>query len=361
MESSGRHMKASIVIGANYGDEGKGTIVARLAKAGTNVLNILTNGGSQRGHSILTKDGSMTFQHFGSGTYHGADSYYSRYYILNPIQFVDEYMRLIVKPKYIYRDPRCRWSTPYDVMANLIQEEQRGRKASCGMGIWNTVNRCDHMPIMLFDEFMANPDRQDAYLEGVKRYYEGFVDIPDRWKDTWDSDGVRHHFVRDCEIMHTLTKAVELATLLCYENLIFENGQGLLLKDTGKDTYDTTPSDTGITYALRIAREIGVEDVTAHYVTRPYLTRHGDGVLVGETDRKDVSAMIDEDRTNHYNDHQGQFRYGLLDMESLYGRIKEDARGVDFEVDVTHCDEMDRTAEFCRIFDKVYFHDNAMV
>ena len=65
--------KARIVIGANYGDEGKGTVVASYTKkADGKVLNVLTNGGAQRGHSILTKDGSITYHHFGSGTYYGA-------------------------------------------------------------------------------------------------------------------------------------------------------------------------------------------------------------------------------------------------------------------------------------------------
>ena len=95
--------KASIVIGANYGDEGKGTVVATQTKhAEGSVLNVLTNGGAQRGHSILTEDGSMTFQHFGSGTYHGADSYYSRFFILNPMQFVKEYNTLIINANYLF-------------------------------------------------------------------------------------------------------------------------------------------------------------------------------------------------------------------------------------------------------------------
>lgn len=353
-------MKASIVIGANYGDEGKGTVVARLARDSRNVLNILTNGGSQRGHSILTKDGSVTFQHFGSGTYHGADSYYSRYYILNPMQFAKEYAELIVKPRHIYRDRLCRWSTPYDVMANLIHEEQLQRKASCGMGIWNTIRRCDHTPIMLFDEFMQQPDHGRDYLDGVRQYYERQMEIPAKWHDLWHGDGIVRHFLTDCMLMQTLTEAADIASL-SYDHLIFENGQGLLLKDTGRDTPDTTPSDTGILYALRLTRELGIADVTAHYVTRPYLTRHGDGNLTDERPRASLSTDIDEDRTNHFNDHQGQFRYGHLDIAALYDRIRDDARGVNFELDVTHCDEMDREQEFRREFDITNFHDTAVV
>ena len=270
-------MKARIVIGANYGDEGKGTVVATYTKQSDNVLNVLTNGGSQRGHSILTQNGSITFQHFGAGTYHGADNYYSRFFILNPLQFAKEYESLIVKPKNIYRDRICRWSTPYDCMANLIEEEQKGRKASCGMGIWNTIKRCNHTPIVLFDEFLSNSNPID-FLNQVKSYYERLITIPDKWKDVWDSPVVKTHFLKDCQFMASHTKVCDLASL-AYDNVIFENGQGLLLCDTGKNTFDTTPSNTDSLYATQLLREMQIDDATIHYVTRPYLTRHGDGHL----------------------------------------------------------------------------------
>lgn len=352
-------MKARIVIGANYGDEGKGTVVARYTKASNNVLNILTNGGSQRGHSILTKDGSMTFQHFGSGTYYGADNYYSRYFILNPMQFAKEYDELIVKPKTIYRDRICRWSTPYDCMANLITEEQLGRKASCGMGIWLTIQRCNKTPIVLFDEFLQMEHPYD-YLEKVKQYYEKFITIPSKWYDTWNSPNIKKHFLNDCRFMQEHTTVSKLRNLE-YDNLIFENGQGLILSDTGKDTYDTTPSNTGVSYGLHMAKELGIDDITAHYVTRPYLTRHGDGHLSGETSRIDISSDVLEDRTNHYNEHQGQFRYGILDISQLHDRILKDTENVKFELEVTHCDEMDRVKEFKQKFDIVNTYSTPLV
>lgn len=353
-------MKAHIVVGANYGDESKGTVTARLTKGSSNVLNIMTNGGSQRGHSILTKDGTMTFQHFGSGTYYGADNYYSEWFILNPMQFAAEYVKLIVKPKYIYRSPFCMWSTPYDVMANLIDEEQRGRKASCGMGIWMTKQRYNNTFPMLFDYFMQRPGDWISYLEDIRRYYEQRMTIPDNWRDVWNDKGVLRHFLEDCMMMRDKTVAAYRMPSF-YENLIFENGQGLLLGDTGKDLSDRTPSLTGIDYAMNMVRRIGIDDVTVHYVTRPYLTRHGDGHIMNERQRKDLSSDIKEDRTNHHNEHQGAFRYGWLDIPQLYGRCHKDARGAKFELDITHCDEMDREAEFRRYFDVTNFYDTPMV
>lgn len=355
--------KASIVIGANLGDEGKGTIVARLTKPNEKTLNILTNGGSQRGHSILTRDGSMTFQHFGSGTYFGADNYYSPWFILNPMQFVSEYQSLIVKPKQIYRDKRCRWSTPYDVMANQINEEFMGRKASCGMGIWMTIKRSSDFRSLPFDVFMSLPyEKRYQHLLEIKAYYEHTSGIMDSWKDTWDSETLIHHFLNDCAVMNVLTTPADFFTL-DYEHYVFENGQGLLLTDTGRDEYDTTPSNTGIAYASVMCKEAGLYDVTAHYVTRPYMTRHGDGDMKDPINRILLSSDICEDRTNHYNEHQGEFRYGELNVFDLCDRIRKDVKGCDFVLDVTHCDEMDITRKLKQVFDEkqIITHDTALV
>ena len=357
-------MKARIVIGSNYGDEGKGTVVASYAKNSQNVLNVLTNGGAQRGHSILTKDGSITYQHFGSGTYFGADSYYSRFFILNPMQFMVEYNALIIKPKKIYRDSHCMWSTPYDSMANLIEEQQRSRCASCCMGIWNTIKRYRQTRTITFDEFVHSRNPYE-YLDSIKEYYERTLSVPSSWEMTWNDRGLASHFIYDCQMMYKLTTACDLYSLTLnhsYENLIFENGQGLLLSDTGKDTPDTTPSFTGSAYAMLLLKGLPhVKEITAHYVTRPYLTRHGEGIIMSQEERKGISSSICEDRTNHYNPFQGEFRYGKLDIGNLYKRIQSDAGKIPFELEVTHCDEMDRTDEFRKWFDKVNCIDSPLV
>ena len=351
-------MKARIVIGSNYGDESKGTIVAAYTKQSENVLNILTNGGAQRGHSILTKDGNITNQHFGSGTYFGAANYYSRFFILNPMQFVKEYKTLIVKPK-IFRDARCLWSTPFDSIANAIEEERKGTHGSCRMGIWNTIKRTREMGFHPFDMFLQNSPT--LWLQKVRRYYERNMVIPESWKSIWNAPGLVQHFIEDCQFMFLHTKVCELSSLN-YDNLIFENGQGLLLCDTGKDTFDTTPSNTGILYSLELLKDLPEMDVTAHYVTRPYLTRHGDGHIEGKVaNNYSLSYSVEEDRTNHFNEAQGVFRYGKLDIGALKERIEKDARDVSYVLEVTHCDEMDREREFRQLFKDVSFRDTPLV
>lgn len=363
---------ARIIVGANYGDEGKGTVTAHYAKHSANALNILTNGGAQRGHSIVSEHGSHTFQHFGSGTYYGAANYYSRFFILNPMQFAKEYEALVVKPSVIYRHEDCRWTTPYDMMANAITEELQKRHASCGMGIWNTIKRYRETGTRSFDSFCDLPVRmqiEEMYM--VKAYYDRKITIPELWKHVWDSQTLIANFLYDCKFMreHTTPNKDKDVGMLAgiYKDLIFENGQGLLLCDTGKDTADTTPSDTGLKNAISILKDMGVMDengkavgdsiITAHYVTRPYLTRHGDGGMENESKRAIISDGVAEDRTNHYNQYQGIFRYGKLDIGSLKERIEANAGIIPYEIELTHCDEMDRVGEFKQMFDTINVYD----
>lgn len=351
-----------IVIGANLGDEGKGTVVAHYTKhANGRVLNVLTNGGAQRAHSILTEDGSFTFQHFGSGTYYGADSYFSKYFILNPMQFVKEYQDHTsrgVKIGKIYRHPQCMWSTPFDMMANQIKEQLRGfaKHGSCGMGIWETILRYKSTMTIPFDTFMLlSIDRKKSYLHDIKDYYERSIEIPDNWKDIWNGYQLFDHFIDDCITMNDLTTTV--LDFSNYDETIYENGQGLMLCDQGQDIAGTTPSFTDSRNALSM---INPDDETyVHYVTRPYLTRHGKGYLPSETTRHYIAGDISIDRTNHYNEFQGNFRYAFLDINSLKERITKDC--ADPIIELTHCDEMDREQEFRKVFNDVRTYDSAII
>jgi len=79
--------EANVVIGANYGDEGKGAAVDRLAtEAGAQCLVVRFNGGAQAGHTVETPDGRRhVFSHFGAGSFAGARTFLSRFFVSNPI------------------------------------------------------------------------------------------------------------------------------------------------------------------------------------------------------------------------------------------------------------------------------------
>lgn len=69
-----------VVIGASYGDEGKGLMTDFFCKdaldKGKECLTVLHNGGSQRGHTVSTRDGIRhVFHHLSSGTFSCSDTF----------------------------------------------------------------------------------------------------------------------------------------------------------------------------------------------------------------------------------------------------------------------------------------------
>lgn len=77
-------------------------------------------------------------------------------------------------------------------------------------------------------------------------------------------------------------RTVQVSTLEAiwedYDNLIFEGSQGILLDQRFGIMPHCTPSNTTSQNAHRILKQIGCNDtVTVNYVTRPYITRHGNG------------------------------------------------------------------------------------
>ena len=82
-----------IVIGANYGDEGKGLMTRHFVKeAKTPAIVVFHNGTAQRGHTV---DYSDTFRHvyhhFGSGTGDGAPTYFAESFLIHPMEFHREF------------------------------------------------------------------------------------------------------------------------------------------------------------------------------------------------------------------------------------------------------------------------------
>lgn len=152
-----------VVIGANYGDEGKGTIVAKIAKEKINekksVLNVLTNGGAQRGHSFIYQGKKIINKHFGSASVLGCATYFSPKFILDPMQFTTEYQKKADEfEAFRYagciRSRYCRWATPFDIMANQAEAKKQKLHNTCGMGIWNTIKRSNTYN-ELFDDFIV--------------------------------------------------------------------------------------------------------------------------------------------------------------------------------------------------------------
>ena len=214
-----------IVCGSNWGDEGKGLMTDYFSQKPNSIV-VCSNGGAQRGHTVTTPDGIRhVFHHFGSGTFNHASTYLSEDFIVNPIIFKQEYDELM-KLGYIpnvYINQNCMLTTPFDMMANQIIEENRGKNkhGSCGLGIFETIKR--------YKAGITDVDNhiREYYLEQFKR--ENII-LTDEWSRIFLDNGIFEHFLDDWDFMnnHSLTIS-DNYFLNQFDNIVFEAAQGLLL------------------------------------------------------------------------------------------------------------------------------------
>lgn len=361
-----------IVLGSNYGDEGKGLAThyfAQKAKsAGCSCLNVLYGGGSQRGHTVELKNGTRhVFHHIGSGFYDGADTFLDRGFMVNPMVFVKEATELGLfknNTTKVYVHPKCRVVTPYDIFVNQIVENSRGddRHGSCGCGIWETHRRYECVAGELHYGDMINLcesvlkkyfcNVRDYSINTLKNKYNiDFDSISDEYKELFYSEGLLDHYISDMKIMQQMTikAAVGLYPFPKYDWIILEGSQGLALNGENKDLYpNVTVGDTGLKTPLRVCFNniFDCDDIEVCYVTRSYFTRHGAGKFPTECNREDINPDI-VDYTNEPNDYQGAIRYGKFDYDEMINRISNDYenaktylwKGLKFRMSImfTHC------------------------
>lgn len=343
-----------VVIGASYGDEGKGLMTDYFCEnTDKPCITVLHNGGSQRGHTVISKDGLRhVFHHLSSGTFAGSDTYFADSFIINPLIFTEEHAEIKSDTK-IYCSPKCMWSTPFDMMLNQIIEDSRGdkRHGSCGYGIWETIVRYNNTKTVTFPDFMAMNDTDKVkYLEHIRDIYmpkrlesSGINKMPDEWEDIVYDNGLIAHFLDDCKFFHNTVKYADEIILEKYPYIVFEGGQGLLLSQLETNKH-TTPSYTGAENPVRIIKTLNsINNIEVCYVTRSYLTRHGAGDFPQECAKSEINPDM-VDRTNVSNDYQGTLRYGRIDANELKQRIYDDFvkfSNAELSLAVTHLNETD--------------------
>lgn len=337
--------RARAVIGANFGDEGKGLVTDYLcATQGAGVV-VRFNGGAQAGHTVVTPDGLRhVFRHFGSGTICGVPTFLSQFFVCNPIVYLRELEQLIalgVAPT-VYAHPNCLVSTFADMMINQELETGRGdkRHGSCGMGVNETITRSDiaELKITMSDLWNGIP-LESRVAEICGRYAEFRTGKP-----LDDADAMIAEFSRVCRDVAGLVRPLGIAQC---EDPIFEGAQGLQLDQDNKAFFPhLTRSHTGMHNVRILCEQASISEIETYYVSRTYLTRHGAGPLPGE-DR----TMHFHDDTNVDHPFQGKLRFGRLDVGDVYKRCRRDKQDRSFKLVLTHHDQLPAPCDADLVFE----------
>lgn len=325
--------KIKIIIGANYGDEGKGLATDYFCSPNPQkTLGILTNGTAQRGHTVTLEDERFhVFHHFSSGTLQGVPTYIGKEFTVNPLIYLEEYYSLKrnfgITP-IVYLNPNCKIVTPFDMLANIKEKEKTGINNTCGCGYWKTLSRyTNHIEPLSVQKFTKLDFTQKLNcLYNIATYYSKQINDLNINKSNmiWN-------FAKDFETMMQSVILIddEIVRDLRFEYLVFENGQGLFIgeqNNTANWDY-CTPSNTGLVPAMDIIRNAlfhhgisTIKNIEICYISRCYLTRHG----AGELENENVNKIITTDLTNFTNPYQGSLRYGELNLKTLLERIERD-------------------------------------
>lgn len=329
-------MRARAVVGSNFGDEGKGLVVDYLCATQGADFVVRFNGGCQAGHTVVTPDGRRhVFGHFGAGSFLGVPTYLSRFFVCNPIAFFEERARLKavkLEPK-VYAHPDCLVTTFADILINRRLEDKRGpaRHGSCGMGVNETVIRSEveELRITMRDLWERDGRWLEARLDEICSKWAVF-----RSGEPVEEPRMTEAFIGGCS---AFADTIEPMDILKVKDPVFEGAQGLLLDQDNKKFFPhVTRSNTGLKNVRTLCAEACISGITAYYVSRTYLTRHGAGPFPGEDPK-----MRFQDDTNLDHPYQGPLRFAPLDDDAMRFRCADDAKDAEMKLVYTHLDQLD--------------------
>ncbi|MEM2159380.1 MAG: adenylosuccinate synthetase [Candidatus Nitrosotenuis sp.] len=356
------------IIGANFGDEGKGLFTDYFANVRHDGIVVRHSGGAQVGHTVVLEDGKRhVFSHFGSGSFVGLPTFLGKEFVIHPSVFKRELIELWKKqvdPKVV-ADPRSIITTHIDVILNQSLERKRvERHGSVGLGFCETIERNTHeeFGLTLIDLFSVKQNElQNFILSKMKHFRNAWLnvrleqlelteaDLPEYFfTDTHEMDKV---FADMCMWVRQNIRMAPPETLDLYGTVIFEGSQGLALDQNSSNFPHVTRANTGVKNAIEMLDESGIDisQFTAMYVSRTYMTKHGAGPLPHEDD---AFKWPTEDETNISHEFQGEFRTAPINMSEMGDRIMTDFKQIPQKYNpirklgMTHFDKIGDTAVF---------------
>lgn len=329
--------RARIVIGANFGDEGKGLTTDYLCASAGIVVRF--NGGAQAGHTVVTPDGKRhVFRHFGSGSFRGVPTFLSQFFVCNPILFFEELKQLNdlgLRPA-VYAHPDCLVTTFMDMLINQTIENRRGNKrhGSCGIGFHETQKRSTVKELKItMSDLWNGGSRLPTQLAEICDKYARF-----RTGEPFDGDVAIPAFIAGCALFAEYVNPLGIGQC---KDPVFEGAQGLLLDQHNTEYFPhVTHSSTGMDNVRVLCAQAGIDKREIYYASRTYLTRHGAGPLPDE----DTNLHF-HDETNRPTTFQGAIRFAPINHAALLDRCREDAKGDAYKLVLTHCDQRAPTGD----------------
>lgn len=284
-----------IIVGSQWGDEGKGKIVDLLSDKATHVVRY--NGGNNAGHSVVLKGEKFKLSLLPSGVLHKKKLYLSQGVVIDPRVLLDE-IKFFEKRKIkvdLMIDPRVNIVMPYHKALDKATEIWKGKGAtgSLHLGIGYCYEDKNNRFGVRFED-LINPKALRQRLELIfslkklqieKVYGQKFdLTINEVYKEYYSYGKKLKKYLGDVSL--TISEAIKK------DRVVFEGAHGTFLDGI----YGTWPYTTAVyTIAGGVFPYVGLppQKVYSMGIVKAYTTRVGNGPFPTELN-DDVGQKIRE-------------------------------------------------------------------
>jgi adenylosuccinate synthase len=318
-------MKVSAVIDVGFGDSGKGLVVDNICSSTTRLpLVIRFSGGHNAGHTVLADGRKHTFSSFGAGTLTGSPTFFTEDTVIYPPALMREYELLYDLKPVLTIHPHAMLATPADVAFNRMKELHIEKHGSCGAGLGATMKRCIETPYKTFAADLLHRGLMREKFNKVRHNIEEKIkDYPKANKDYFYSVLDEQTRFLDSSL-NNLLDVIKISAdpNIDGRDVVFEGSQGIMLDMDHGVFPNVTYASTTSKNVFKQCKKLGLTLTDLIYVSRCYLTRHGEGWMPNQFKPNLVDTS---DEINVNNQWQGDLRYGKIDYDLITYALNVDS------------------------------------
>lgn len=317
-------MSITILIGLQWGDEGKGKMVDILTKDHKHIVR--SHGGANAGHTLVIGTREFKFHLVPSGILHpSAICYLAGGVVLDPKIFFEEIQRLkeasVAFNGKLFISKRAHVLFPYHKLIDKAIEEKRGKGniGTTGKGIGPCyTDKSSRLGITveeLLDHevfFKRLQQRYEFLSQNIKENYpiEACLQEADKWREALKP------FVIDVE--HHLYQSLKKG-----DKILLEGAHGSML-DVSYGTYPFVTSSGCISASVLAGAGLGptrVDRVCG--IVKSYTTRVGSGPMPTSLSESEQALFLSHDKAREIGTTTGRLRrMGWLDLPLLKRSIE---------------------------------------
>ncbi len=310
-----------MVVGAQFGDEGKGKIVDFLAEKVDMVVRY--NGGSNAGHTVKVGNKVFKFHLIPSGAVRGKKVVCSGGMVINPQELIEEIRfleRRGIEPDLVV-SLRAHVTLPYHPVFDRASEKRKGEEkiGTTGKGIGPTYSdKMKRVEAIRIEDLVSNKFKEkiSKVLEAKKKWLIEYGAIKDKNEIEKYKNVILNEYTNYGE---KLKKYVGDDSLIINEALdqgkkvLFEGAQGTLL-DVDHGTYPYVTSSNAVAGGACTGAGVGPNKIKRIIgVAKAYTTRVGRGPF--PTELKEETGDLIREKGGEYGTTTGRpRRCGWLDI-----------------------------------------------